>query len=156
MPRSHSFTNNKQINSKTERCQPARRLLVIEIMDQLNQIRPQLQGKHLDFVGKKRKKEEDELNWRKNNIFWKLPYWSSLLLRHNLDVMHMEKNVCDSLLGTIINLDGKLKDTNNARFDLANLNIRPELHMVKDGTKWIKSVVEFTISIVDRQNFSSS
>ena len=63
-------------------------------MDQLNQVRPQLPGKHPDFGGKKRKREADELNWRKKSIFWELPYWSSLLLRHNLDVMHVEKKTC--------------------------------------------------------------
>ena len=118
-------------------------------MDQLNQVRPQSK-KHPDFGGKKRKREGDELNWRKKSIFWELPLWPSLLLRHNLDIMHVKKNVCDSLLGTILNIDGKSKDTNNVRFDLANLNVHPELHMVKDDNKWIKSAVEFTLSVADR------
>ena len=78
-----------------------------------------------------------------------------MLLRHNLDVMHVEKNVCDSILGTILNIDGKSKDTNNALFDLTNLNVRPKLHMVKYGKKWIKLVVEFTLSVTDRQKFCS-
>ena len=63
--------------------------------------------------------------------------------------------MCDSSLGTILNIDGKLKDTNNAQFDLANLNVRPKLHMVKYGNKWIKSAAEFTMSIIDRQKFCS-
>ena len=29
--------------------------------------------------------------WKKKNIFWDLPYWASLRVRHNLDVMHIEK-----------------------------------------------------------------
>ena len=69
--------------------------------------------------------------------------------------MYVKKNVYDSLIGKIMNIDSKLKDTNNARFDLANLNVRPELHMVKDGNKWIKSAAEFTMSIADRQKFCS-
>ena len=64
--------------------------------------------------------------------------------------MHVKKNLCESLLGTIFNIDGKSKDTNNARFDLARWNIRPELYMVKDGNKWIKLVAKFTLSVVDR------
>ena len=79
----------------------------------------------------------------------------SLLLIHNLDVMHVEKNVCDNLLGTILNIDGKLKDTNNARLDLANLNVCPELHMVKNGNKWIKLAAKFTWSVADQQRFCS-
>ena len=31
-------------------------------------------------------------NWIKRSIFWDLPYWKDNLLRHNLDVMHIEKN----------------------------------------------------------------
>ncbi|CAA7043670.1 unnamed protein product [Microthlaspi erraticum] len=30
-------------------------------------------------------------NWIKKSIFWELPYWENQLLRHNLDVMHIEK-----------------------------------------------------------------
>ncbi|GKC30096.1 putative transposon, En/Spm-like protein [Tanacetum coccineum] len=32
-------------------------------------------------------------NWVKKSIFWELPYWRLLLIQHNLDVMHIEKNV---------------------------------------------------------------
>ncbi|XP_068504318.1 uncharacterized protein [Phaseolus vulgaris] len=27
-------------------------------------------------------------NWKKQSIFWRLPYWKTQLLRHNIDVMH--------------------------------------------------------------------
>jgi len=43
-----------------------------------------------------------------------LPYWSSLLIRHNLDVMNIEKNICEALLGTLLEIAGKTKDTENA------------------------------------------
>ena len=29
--------------------------------------------------------------WKKRSIFWDLPYWKTNLIRHNLDVMHIEK-----------------------------------------------------------------
>jgi len=35
------------------------------------------------------------------------PYWKDNLLRHNLDVMHIEKNVMGNILGTILNIKGK-------------------------------------------------
>nr|GEY43398.1 hypothetical protein [Tanacetum cinerariifolium] len=31
--------------------------------------------------------------WKKKSIFFELPYWKGLLLPHNLDVMHIEKNL---------------------------------------------------------------
>jgi hypothetical protein len=36
-----------------------------------------------------------------------LPYWSSLKLAHNLDVMHIEKNICENLIGTLLKIVGK-------------------------------------------------
>jgi hypothetical protein len=63
------------------------------------------------ICGTKRKRTDDELNWTNKSIFFKLPYWSTLKLRHNLDVIHIEKNICDSVLGTLINIDEKTKDT---------------------------------------------
>ena len=53
----------------------------------------------------------------KKSIFLELSYGSSLSLRHNLDVMHIEKNICDTLLGTILNIDGESKDTTKVRID---------------------------------------
>ncbi|XP_004298283.1 PREDICTED: uncharacterized protein LOC101305844 [Fragaria vesca subsp. vesca] len=36
-------------------------------------------------------------NWTYKSIFFELPYWSKLRIRHNLDVMHIEKNVKPAL-----------------------------------------------------------
>lgn len=66
--------------------------------------------------------------WSKRSIFWSLPYWSTNLIRHNLDVMHIEKNVCDNIVGTLLNMEGKSKDNLKSRLDLQRLGIRRELH----------------------------
>ena len=63
-------------------------------------------------------------------FFFKLPYWSSLLLWHNLDVMHIEKNICDNVLGTIMNIKGKTKDTVKSHLDFEAINIIPKLHPI--------------------------
>lgn len=59
--------------------------------------------------------------WTKKSIFWDLPYWRTHLLRHNLDVMHIEKNVFDAVFGTLMDLKGKTKDTVNARKDISEI-----------------------------------
>jgi hypothetical protein len=41
--------------------------------------------------------------------------------------MHAEKNVCRSLLGTLLNTDGKTRDHGHARADLKKVGIRQEL-----------------------------
>jgi hypothetical protein len=43
--------------------------------------------------------------------------------------MHIEKNICDNILGTLLKLDGKNKDIVNARLDLETLNIRKKYWM---------------------------
>jgi hypothetical protein len=41
--------------------------------------------------------------------------------------MHVEKNVCESLLRTLLNTDGKTRDHGHAWADLKKIGIRPEL-----------------------------
>ncbi|CAM9000218.1 unnamed protein product [Rhodiola kirilowii] len=49
-------------------------------------------------------------NWTKKSILWELPYWVDIKLRHNLDVMHIEKNFFENLFNTIMDVKGKTKD----------------------------------------------
>ena len=65
--------------------------------------------------------------WKKKFIFFELEYCEHLVLHHNLDVMHIEKNVCDSLLGTLLNIPGKTKDGIRTRLDLMEMGVRKEL-----------------------------
>jgi hypothetical protein len=66
--------------------------------------------------------------WKKKSIFFRLPYWKDNLLRHNLDVMHVEKNVMDNILGTMLDIKGKTKDNAQACHDLQEIGLRPKLH----------------------------
>ena len=66
--------------------------------------------------------------WKKKSIFWLLPYWPDLDVRHAIDVMHVVKNVCESLLGILLDIPGKTKDTLKARMDLQDMELRKELH----------------------------
>lgn len=50
--------------------------------------------------------------------FFELEYWSLLQFRHNIDIMHVKKNMCHGLLRTILDKE-KSKDTLNIRCDLA-------------------------------------
>ncbi|XP_058759362.1 uncharacterized protein LOC131632633 [Vicia villosa] len=65
--------------------------------------------------------------WKKKSIFFELPYWELNLLRHNLDFMHIEKNVCDNVLYTLLNDKSKSKDHLNARKDLKEMGLRRDL-----------------------------
>ena len=50
------------------------------------------------FSKTRRKDHADKNIWKKRLVFFGLPYWTNLHVRHCLDVMHMEKNMCDSLV----------------------------------------------------------
>ena len=56
-----------------------------------------------------------------------------MYVRHFLDAMHIEKNVFDSIIGTLLNVLGKSKDDINVRLDLIDMGIRTELAPVHDG-----------------------
>jgi hypothetical protein len=47
-----------------------------------------------------------------------------LKVSQNLDVVHIEKNICESLMATILNIPGKTKGTIKARLDLKDLGIK--------------------------------
>jgi len=61
--------------------------------------------------------------WKKKSIFFDLSYWSKLEVKHFIDVMHVEKNVCDTLICTLCNINGMTNDGLNARLDLNEINI---------------------------------
>lgn len=136
----------KSFDRKQERRPPPDLKTTEELLIQSEHLESKIPGKHEKYGGKKRKRQTTDLNWTKKSIFWKLPYWSSLSLRHNLDVMHIEKNVCDSLLGTLLSIDGKNKDTDKARIDLQKMGIRKELHLFKEGNRLMKPHATYTLT----------
>jgi len=73
--------------------------------------------------------------WKKKSIFFDLSYWSRLEVKHCINVMHVEKNVCDSLIDTFLNINGKTKDGLDARLDLIDMNIRGDLAPIQMGKR---------------------
>ncbi|XP_074326699.1 uncharacterized protein LOC141664646 [Apium graveolens] len=71
-------------------------------------------------------------NWTHYSPFFELPYWETLDLRHNIDVMHIEKNVFENIFYTILAVKNKTKDNLKSRYDCEELGIRREL-WVQDG-----------------------
>ncbi|PNX72846.1 hypothetical protein L195_g028743, partial [Trifolium pratense] len=84
--------------------------------------------------------------WKKKSIFFELPYWKSLYVRHFLDVMHIEKNVFESVIGTLLNVPGKSKDGIKARLDLQTMRLRKGLHPVKKGSRTYLPPAAHTLS----------
>ncbi|KAJ9556462.1 hypothetical protein OSB04_011076 [Centaurea solstitialis] len=91
--------------------------------------------------------------WKKRSIFWDLPYWEHLQVRHCLDVMHIEKNVCDSLLGLLLNISGKTKDGVRVRKDMVEMGIRPQLAPIESGSRTYLPPACYTLSRVEKTRF---
>ena len=50
--------------------------------------------------------------------------------------MHIEKNICESILGTLLEIEGKCKDSEKARLDMEQLGIRQDQHPVIDNDNY--------------------
>jgi hypothetical protein len=57
--------------------------------------------------------------WTYKSGLTRLPYYDDLLLPHNIDVMHTEKNVAEALWTTIMDIPDKSKDNVKVTVDLA-------------------------------------
>ena len=89
-------------------------------------------------------------NWTHISCFWQLPYFKKLKLRHNIDVMHNEKNVAEAIFNTCFDIPDKTKDNVKARKDLAEICNHPSMHLkLKDNGKWEKPRAPFVIDKKD-------
>ncbi|PKU85913.1 hypothetical protein MA16_Dca011844 [Dendrobium catenatum] len=91
--------------------------------------------------------------WKKKSIFFYLSYWQYNILPHNLDVMHIEKNIFDNFISTLLDLE-KSKDNLQARQDLVQIGVKPELHphVLSDGS-YVLPPALFTMSKKDKMMF---
>nr|XP_009791250.1 PREDICTED: uncharacterized protein LOC104238556 [Nicotiana sylvestris]XP_009791251.1 PREDICTED: uncharacterized protein LOC104238556 [Nicotiana sylvestris]XP_009791252.1 PREDICTED: uncharacterized protein LOC104238556 [Nicotiana sylvestris]XP_009791253.1 PREDICTED: uncharacterized protein LOC104238556 [Nicotiana sylvestris]XP_009791254.1 PREDICTED: uncharacterized protein LOC104238556 [Nicotiana sylvestris]XP_009791255.1 PREDICTED: uncharacterized protein LOC104238556 [Nicotiana sylvestris] len=153
LPLDHKWRNDKEsFDGTKERRLPPKILSGEDIIGQVTD----LDGLQLTKDPKKKIKISHESrgdNWNKKSIFFDLPYWKTLLLCHNLDVMHIEKNICDIILGTLLNIKGKTKDTIKTRLDLQAMNIRKELHPIKNGDKYDLPTTCYTLSPEEKYKF---
>ncbi|XP_055830880.1 uncharacterized protein LOC129899907 [Solanum dulcamara] len=105
---------------------------------------------------RKRNVSNNAYNWKKKSIFFQLPYWKSLKLRHNLDVMHIERNVSDNILSTVMSMVGKTKDTLKSKYDLVDLGIRQELHLIEDGDNILLTAACYALSLQEKLKLCNS
>ena len=91
-------------------------------------------------------------DWTKRNIFWELPYWKDNLFRHNLDVMHIEKNYFDNLFNTVMDMSSKTKDNVKARLDFPKHRRRPELHLQESANnKLLKPKASYSFTMEQKR-----
>jgi hypothetical protein len=91
LPKDHLWRRNKTFDGHSEQREKPEEFTIDELMQQLERVKDVRPGKHTK--SKKRKREVEGQCWKRRSCLWDLPYWSSLKLRHNLDVMHIEKKI---------------------------------------------------------------
>jgi len=118
-----------------------------DVLAQLKALKPKVKGK-----GKAKAKGFEGYgethNWTHITPFSQLPYFKDLKLPYNIDVMHTEKNVAESLFHTILNIPDKTKDNVKARADQQRICDRPRLNMKPPtgGRKnWFKPDADFVL-----------
>ena len=90
--------------------------------------------------------------FNKKSVFWKLPYWEILLVRHCIDVMHVEEIICESILGTMLKIKGKTKDGDGSRLDmLADQSKRKS--EAEDDDKFIKALQSYNFNTKEATQF---
>ncbi|XP_074369114.1 uncharacterized protein LOC141709517 [Apium graveolens] len=102
------------------------------------------------------KKGEARPVWKKVSIFFQLEYWKFLPVRHVLDVMHIEKNICEALLGTLLNIPRKTKDRESVHLDMADMGIRMELRPKTPGKKEKVPLASWNLSNAEKKVVCSS
>jgi hypothetical protein len=145
--------NRTSFNKRAERRPPPIPLSGHDVLEELSGC--------VNVFGKnekgKRKRGERYLvhQWKKKSIFFELPYWRHLLIRHNLDVMHIEKNICENILGTLLDIPGKSKDSLNARLDLVKMDMHDKLQAKLVGDKYQVPKAPFNLTISERRQVAS-
>ena len=140
-------------NAKHENRDAPKRLTADELQVELEKVRHITPANHPGNGSGKRKRgrAEERLLFTHRSTLWDLEYWKDLDLRHNLDVMHIEKNICDSIIGTLLNIEGKTKDTLKSRIDLTHLGIRKDLQVQDEGKPRDMAPVVYVLDKVKRK-----
>ena len=107
---------------------PPKRLSGPEILARLNDLKLNEHGNRFEGYG-------TEHNWTHKCGLWELPYMKALILMHNIDVMHQERNMGESIISTCMNITDKTKDNPKARKDLALICRRPTMEIGENQKK---------------------
>ncbi|GKA72203.1 hypothetical protein Tco_0778419 [Tanacetum coccineum] len=150
----HKWRRSLEFNGQTDNRDPPKEFGRDVILDQLDRLPTRVNGKHPSYGGVKIKRNVHvKLNWTKRSIFYELEYWSFLSLRHNLDIMHIEKNMLEAILNTLL-INDKSKDTAKARQDLQVLGIQCGLWLGQTkNRKCLKPQAAYSFTPENRKKF---
>jgi hypothetical protein len=118
---SHEIRGDKESfqKGKSVRKGPPKRKLGADIMKKLGVLKESRNG-GFEGYGEKH-------NWTHKSCLWELPYAKTLILPHNIDLMHQERNIAESTISMCFDVTSFSKANVNGRKDLATLCNHPLL-----------------------------
>ncbi|XP_074377904.1 uncharacterized protein LOC141719426 [Apium graveolens] len=129
LPRNHPYRRKKTAFNGEQELGNARQILSGE------EVLRQQEWIKFAFRNAVKKSKKVDCPWKKKSVFFELEYWKFHYVRHCLDIMHVEKNVCDNLIGTLLNMKFKTKDSEASRLDMVEMGIRTDLAPQKVGAR---------------------
>ncbi|CAL8163035.1 unnamed protein product [Prunus armeniaca] len=125
LPTYHPYRRqHATFNGKPEYGMPLKPLTGEEVLQMVEGINYKWGSKKGGSVGEN---DGDKVCWKKKSKFFDLEYWKYLPVRHVLDLIHIEKNVCDSIIGSLLEILGKNKDGIATQLDLLNMGVKTDL-----------------------------
>jgi hypothetical protein len=77
-------------------------------------------------------------NWTHKRCLWELPYAKALILPHNIDLMHQERNIVESIISMYFDVTSFSKNNVNVRKELAALCNRHSLEPKRNAKRIMK------------------
>ena len=110
LPRKHPYRNmDKRFDGTRKKALPPRYFSEEDVHNQVKNINVILSKRNQSS------KDDEQLGmWSKKSILFELEYWEKLDIHHSIGNMDVKKNICDSLIGTLLQMKGKGKDHENA------------------------------------------
>jgi hypothetical protein len=127
LPMSHAFRGDKWsfLKGNTIRKGPLKRKLEPYIMKMLDDLKESENG---GFKG-----YSEHHNWTRKSYLYELPYAKVLILLHNINLMHKERNITESIISMCFDVTNFSKDYMNVRKDLATLCNYPSLEAKRNA-----------------------
>jgi hypothetical protein len=112
---SHPFKGDRKsfTKAKTVRKGPPKWKLGADITKMLDDLKESENGKFEGYG--------ENHNWTHKSCLWELSYAKALILPRNIDLMHQEGNVAESIISICLDVTDFSKDNINARKDLVAL-----------------------------------
>jgi hypothetical protein len=84
-------------------------------------------------------------NWIKRSIFYEISNWKINFFCHNLEIMHIKKNMFENICNMVMDVKRKTKNNIKVRMDTFLFCYHKNIEFVYDGSWVAKPKVSFAL-----------